>query len=286
MKSIPRFFVPSSAIKSQLGLVVYEDSNLCKQLTRVLRLRPGDTIDFLDGLGTLYSCSLQNCIKDEVTAAIDRQVKLDAIKSPQITVALPILKGDRFDWALEKLTEIGVAKIMPIVLQRSVVKPGLSPSQSHLGESSKEANSTNRLTRWHSILKEASEQCERPTIPQLVPPSSFQSLLSEAATDQLPLKIICAERRAAPHLSQLLSERLQSHNRQLGTRSLYNRDASADKFKVIIVIGAEGGFTEKEMVLAIDSGFTPVSLGPLILRSETAAIYASAITTACLDLKI
>jgi 16S rRNA (uracil1498-N3)-methyltransferase len=250
---------------------------------RVLRLRPADKLDLLDGLGCLYRCSFQACVNDKITASIDEKVTLADSGLIKVTLALPILKGDRFEWALEKMAEIGVAKILPIILERSVVKPTKSIYGEHLSVDSANSNSkNNRFVRWHSILKEAAEQCERATIPQLVTPISFQNMLDEASTEQYSLKIICAERSDSPHLSQLLSEHLQQYQQESDNKSLCIQPVLASKPKVIIAVGAEGGFADMEITNAIDSGFIPVSLGPLILRSETAAIYALAIATSCL----
>lgn len=282
LKSIPRFFIPPSAINDSLRVIVYEDSNLSNQLTRVLRLRPADKLDLLDGLGCLYRCSFQACVNDKITASIDEKVTLADSGLIEVTLALPILKGDHFEWALEKITEIGVAKIVPLILERSVVRPTKSFYGAHVSVDSAKSNSnSNRFTRWHSIIKEAAEQCERATIPQLVTPMSFQNMLEEASTDQYAVKIICAERSDSPHLSQLLPEHLRQYHQESDNKSLCIQSAPASKPKVIIAVGAEGGFADMEVTNAIDSGFIPVSLGPLILRSETAAIYALAIATSC-----
>jgi 16S rRNA (uracil1498-N3)-methyltransferase len=278
MRTTARFFVPANTIDRAQGVIAYEDISLTKQLTRVLRLGSGDKIDLLDGSGNLFHCRITSCQNGQLIAAIKQEVKLDDTGSIRVTVALPVLKGERFDWALEKMTEIGVAKIVPIVVERSVVKPSLSPKdKEHAGKDPRI-----RFTRWHTILKESSEQCERAMIPQLVLPTSYNKMLEEESLDPHSLKIICTERRSAPHLSHFLEEQLQQHRRECKDNSLYNHKMVADITKVVVVIGAEGGFTEAEVNEAIKATFNPVTLGTSILRSETAAIYALVIATSCL----
>jgi 16S rRNA (uracil1498-N3)-methyltransferase len=276
--SIPRFFIPSNAIDRQNGRVVHSDGALIKQLTKVLRLQAGAPLDFLDGTGSLYHCRLTSCEKSTVMASIQSTIPPSQETRLRVNVALPPLKNGRFEWALEKLTELGVAQIVPILVQRSVVKPNqqeyrqkakreridpIAPLSDSLSAAAPEELSA-KLTRWQSIVKEAAEQCERTLLPQLVPPLSFAEFLrSEQNTRPNGVRFICAERSTGHHFGETLCNHLQARPRRIE--------------EITIAIGAEGGFTEHELESAVQAGFIPVSLGKLILRAETAAIYALAI---------
>src|SRR5262249_53371699 len=202
----------------------------------------------VDGLGSIYHCRIESAGKLQLKASIEQSLKIEEPLQIPIHVGLPLLRSGRFEWALEKLTELGVAKISPIMVTRSVVKADLN-------DRGKERSQDNKLDRWQTILKEAAEQCERATIPRLVPPRRFSLFLEECSLVENSLNLICAERRQANELAKKLD----------------NDDGKTPK-EVAIVVGAEGGFTGGEVEEAIGLGFIPVSLGHRILRSETAAI--------------
>ncbi len=257
--NIPRFFIEHKHIDIPQGMVLCQDAKLVKQVRKVLRLENGDRLDILDSQGYIYHCLLQIApgqARDCFQAIIESQEKLLTTSKTKLTVALPLIKTSRFEWALEKLTEIGVDQIVPIALHRSVIKLP-------------EHNS--KLLRWQKIVQEASEQSERPTPPQIFEPMTFKHWLENDLkicgddTDK-NLRIICAERQDVQPLTKLLCNR----------KSLPTSCA--------IALGAEGGFTEEEFKLAQCHHFLPVSLGPLILRTETAAIYTLSIVNALLGL--
>jgi len=255
--SAPRFFIPKEAVSSDALCVRYEDESLAKQLKKVLRLRKGDYLDFLDGTGNLYHCSLTGLEGRCVEASI---LKIDQgdNHSRKMIVALSPLKSGRFEWAIEKLTELNAAEIVPIILERSVVRANGGTTESGT------ESATNKMTRWRSVAREAAEQCERLTLPHLVAPLPFESFLKrERELRPHGLRLICAERRDAPSIAESLCN--------LGATS------AEDDRTLTIAIGAEGGFTASEIEEAELAGFKSVSLGKLILRAETAAIYALSI---------
>jgi 16S rRNA (uracil1498-N3)-methyltransferase len=276
--TVPRFFIPVKAIDRQNERVIHSDGALAKQISKVLRLQPGALVDFLDGTGALYHCRLEGCDKQSVIASIQSTIEPNSDSGLRVNLALPPLKSGRFEWALEKLTELGVVQIIPILVERSVVKPNQHESRlrgekdqfdlSLAAEKSLSAESTSELsgkmTRWQSIVKEAAEQCERTVLPQLVPPLLFADFLrAEQNARPKSVRFICAERSTGHSLAETLCNQLQA--------------CSEGIQDITIAIGAEGGFTEHELTAASAAGFVPVSLGKLILRAETAAIYALAI---------
>jgi 16S rRNA (uracil1498-N3)-methyltransferase len=251
-----RFFTSKHNIDEASSTVSLDEPALISQIRNVLRLRTGDTVFILDGEGSIYRCRLSKLNRDLVTAAIESKDAAGGEPAVSLTVALPLLRSGRFEWALEKLTELGASKVIPTVCARSVVR-----TTGH--ESGKrESDSGGKLARWRAIVREAAEQCERATIPQVVEPIDFSALIE--MTQPLPAerRIVCVERSDAPLLTHLL------HSRNI----LENTPAD-----MVLIVGPEGGFNDEELRMVADTTFTETSLGPLVLRTETAAIYATAL---------
>ena len=267
--NIPRFIIGPQFIDQDRHAVICQSAKLVRQVRKVLRLGNGDRVEIIDGQGNIYHCLLENIMpqagRDFFQARIISQEKLFEPTGARFTIGLPIIKTSRFEWALEKLTEIGVDRIVPIILHRSIIK-----RSSDSGTASGDLNYQSKLPRWHKIIEEASEQCERASIPQLLEPIRFAEWLAQAEQSQNnTLRFICAERRNSPSLEESLCN--------------YKSAQKNAPLHCAIAIGAEGGFTEEEIKAAISSMFIPVSLGPHILRSETAAIYALSISRALLS---
>lgn len=224
------------------------DRRMLKQIRRVLRLRPGDTVDLLDGRGNLYTARLEILEDDRLEASIIQTKSEPTRKRPNVEVVMPVLKGDRFDWAIEKLTEIGVDIIQPVFAERSVAR-GKRPD------------------RWMSISKEATEQCERFRPPEIREPKPLEEIFMSYQKDRLSRRsYICSERSESPHLVRLLCD--ASDNIASSTVSTSN---------ISVFIGPEGGFSDTERKRAEISGISSCSLGNTILRAETAAVLAAGI---------
>jgi 16S rRNA (uracil1498-N3)-methyltransferase len=258
---IPRFFINPEAIDTGKGFVLVSDKAIVSQITKVLRLGVDDQVDVLDGCGNIFRCELCDLpkrnggTKSSIVARIKEKRLALGDASVAITVGLSLLKNDRFEWAIEKMTELGVAKIVPLMLSRSIVK------------------NSGRSERWQSIAKEAAEQCERATIPHIVSPRSFAEFLGDPKfKSEYTYSFICAERSDAPSLKNVLCN-WQSNP----IHSQKHRES------ISIFVGAEGGFTQEELDLARHHGVSLVSLGPRILRAETAAIYAVGLIVSFLD---
>lgn len=251
----PRFFQPPQAIDTKAGVVSIGDERIASQIRRVLRLKAGDEILILDGMGNLYRCALTSLGPNLVRAEILVCEKATGEPAIKVTVGLPLIKGDRFDWAIQKLTELGASRVVPLTCERTVVK----------------GPSTGKLPRWQLIARESAEQCERPTIPHIVSPTALVDLVTNPDTitgGGVELSLICAERRKAPLLQSLLHSR---------------RESGKHPNHTLILIGPEGGFSDREVTMAGDAGFAQVSLGPRILRAETAAIYSLSLVMAELE---
>jgi 16S rRNA (uracil1498-N3)-methyltransferase len=221
-------------------------------------MRGGERIDVLDGKGMVYHCTVDagTLNRGRCILNIDGAEEASGEPSIKVTVCLPILKSGRFEWAIEKLTEVGVSKIVPIETQRSLVKHHEAGGN----------GSQPKLDRWRAIAREAAEQCERGLIPDVVLPTKLEKIIQDARDNKVHM-LICAERSGAPALADLLAK-----------GGVVLSEAS-----LVVLIGPEGGFTESEIEQAINAGAKPITLGKRILRSETAAVYATSLLVGHLD---
>jgi 16S rRNA (uracil1498-N3)-methyltransferase len=231
-----RFFVDPETLK---GNMVELDPELSHRLTHVLRLRRGDRVMLLDGLGREYEAVLQEAGNFGVRAAIVSE--RPGLPEPEVGVVLyqSIMKGERFELLLEKGTELGVGKFVPLISERGVVRP--------------RGERVERMERWRRIVREAAEQCGRSRLPEVTTPVSLVEALESAEG----LLLLPYEGEREVSLRQAL------------------REAGKPK-TVSIFIGPEGGFAKDEVERVTESGVQAVSLGRRILRSETAGIAAAA----------
>lgn len=271
---IPRFFIDSSNINENVSLAMIGDPKLVHQIARVLRLGKGAPVILLNGSGDLFHCRIENQDRDSVALFIERkETDRDAGRS-SLTVALPLIKPSRFEWALEKLTELGATTIIPLITQRTVQKSNESGETAEDGKKKDYKGSHvkqvrhGKLDRWHSIVKEASEQSERFAIPEVVAPKKLEDylkLIAEQKNTESSLHYILAERKECPHLSIHLAGELEKGDLPKN---------------ISVCLGPEGGFTDAELDAAAKAGLISASLGKLILRSETAAVAATAVISA------
>jgi 16S rRNA (uracil1498-N3)-methyltransferase len=227
-----RFFIDASHIESD---TVRFPQDAARQITRVLRIRDGEQVIVLDDTGMEYVVTLKSDASAATRGRIDERRRNDAEPAMQITLYQGLLKQDRFDWVLQKCTELGVSAFVPVQCERSIT------------------TRANRADRWRRIIREAAEQCGRGRIPLLRDAQSF----AEACESCDGPALIPWEGERATSLQEALSA-VQS-----------NASANAG---ISVFIGPEGGFSEGEIAIARARGITPVTLGKRILRAETAAI--------------
>lgn len=204
-------------------------------LSRVLRARLGQEFDVIAN-GVAHRARISNVSPDRVEFALEEE--LLAAPAANLTLLLSIFKFDRMEWAIEKCTELGVAKIIPLIARRT---------DAHLASAS-----VKRVERWRRIALQASEQSRRTTPPEISNPMK----LRDAAADHAETKIVLSESEDKMSLREVLDA----------------RDAEGS---ISLAIGPEGGWTEDELQLLKTEGWRSVSLGPTILRAETAAIAAT-----------
>jgi 16S rRNA (uracil1498-N3)-methyltransferase len=231
-----RFFVEE--IERGYALISDQDAH---HLTRVLRVEPGQKFEISDNQH-VYLAEVETARKDLVRFRILDQV--DAAE-PVIHTALfaALIKFERFEWLIEKATELGVSEITPVQTDRS--------------EKGLETAAPKRLTRWQRIAREASEQSRRARLPNIEAPID----LAEALRMETGHRFTLDEAEARPILSALPAARPPGD-------------------RVALLVGPEGGWTERERTAIEAAGWTAVSLGNNILRAETAAVAALAIVNA------
>ena len=216
-------------------------------LARVLRAEPGQLYELSDGR-ELWLARIERVARDEIDFALVERLPAAAPRIA-ITLLLSIVKMDRFEWALEKATELGVSEIVPLAAERS--------------ERALAVAAPKRAPRWERILLESAQQSRRLRAPVLLPIAAPQAAFR--AADTTCLRILLSERAGAPPLRAALSVRTGS-----------GEPPDAKPRAVTIAIGPEGGWTDAEFAGAAAAGFAEASLGETILRTETAVCAALA----------
>lgn len=212
-------------------------------LARVLRAEPGQIYDVVAN-GFLHRAEITAVSDHEVLFTLHEELESDA--ALPLHLLLAIFKFDHMEWAIEKATELGIARITPILARRT---------EKHLAQAA-----TKRVERWRRIALESSKQSRRIDIPEIADPVALKTALAQEDT---PTRILLSETEQSVTLSAaLIAAQSASH--------------SAD---TALAIGPEGGWTPEEMTLFTQHQWQPVTLGPRILRAETAAIAAIAIAS-------
>jgi len=206
-------------------------------LVRVLRARVGQEFDVATG-AVVRRGRILSITDDHIEFELGEEVSVSPTLN--LTLLLAVFKFDRMEWAIEKCTELGVARIVPVIARRS---------DAHLASAA-----AKRAERWRRIALQAAEQSRRLTPPEIAAPIK----LPDAMTLSASLRIVLAESEQ----ETLLRDILTSHSAG----------------EIVLAIGPEGGWTEEELELFQKAGWISASLGATVLRAETAAIAATAIT--------
>lgn len=234
-----RFFAPPARFSASSVVL---DADEAHHLARVLRLAPGARVWVFDGAGREYECEIRALGKHEVTLAILAEVAAPVESPLRIELAQGLTKGDKFDWIVQKATELGVARIVPLITAHSDVR--------RIDERAEK-----RVARWTRISLEAVKQCGRCQLVEIAEPVEWPQYAAQAAGD---LKLMLSE-RGGRRLGQVAAE------------------AGAKAGSISLAVGPEGGWSEREVEAGIERGFIPLHLGARILRSETAGITAVAL---------
>lgn len=221
-----RFFVPSASVQGER--VAFTEAQ-AHQMARVLRLRSGAQVVALDGMGMQFTVQLDTVTAVQASGAILSSEPATGEPRVKLTLYQALLKGDRWDYVLQKGTEAGIARFVPVIARRCIAQPEGSA----------------RHARWQRIVTEAAEQSERGILPHLDEPMPLEAALRQAGG----LRLFAYERGVTP----------------LRTALARRRPA-----EVSVFVGPEGGFEREEAAAAGAAGAQVISMGPRILRAETA----------------
>jgi 16S rRNA (uracil1498-N3)-methyltransferase len=218
-------------------------------MARVLRAQPGMEADVVAG-GHVFHAELAAVSADEVRFNLVSEVQADP--ALPITLVMAIYKFDHMEWAIEKATELGVAALAPVIAQRT---------EKHLAQAAEK-----RAERWRRIAHEAAQQSRRSDVPLVHPPAPLAARIRAASQS---VRIVLAEQERTTTLRQLMLEAIET--------------AGSEMPSLEIAIGPEGGWAPAEEALFDADGWRAVTLGPRILRAETAAIAALSVVASCLE---
>jgi 16S rRNA (uracil1498-N3)-methyltransferase len=220
--------------------ILFLGRDVKKRLVRVLRMRPGDRLEVATPQQR-WKCELQQILPDGIVLK-----KFSELTSPiqnrlRLILGQAIPKGDRFEWLIQKATELGISEIYPLITDRTIVRP---------------ENSAKKVQRWNEISAAAAEQSESDQPCTIWPPEPLNQLLQRPFGG---LKMLLHEREGSVPLKEIL-----------GPGSYYNNS-------IMFIVGPEGGWTKEETETLERAGFQKVHLGSRILRSETAGLVLAAI---------
>ncbi len=239
--SAPRVYIPPQQWSGrESAWITGQDA---KHLTKVLRLRVGAEVILLDGTGKAYRALVRSLDKSGLSAQVVEELQTPTASAVQVHLIQGLAKGDRMDTVIQKATEVGVASIRPVTSQRTIVQ-----LERH--------KAARRRERWQRIAIEAAEQCWQPRIPMVHPVTALETIVSGLSPDVLGL--FFWEEEQARGLREVLR----------------TREAAPELY---VFIGPEGGFTEAEAAMVQEAGAVSVSLGPRLLRTDTAGPLAAAL---------
>ena len=236
-----RFFLPQDCF---LNAAVRLPPSVQSQVKKVLRLAAGDEIDVLDGSGFVFHAQLVDSSDGNLAAEIIQREHVPTEPGIHITLMVALTQREKFEWILQKCTEIGVSAFQPFISSRTLIRKADQPGK--------------KQERWSNIVREAAEQSGRGRIPQLMNTQSLDQCLAGAANAQMRVLAAWAD-RTQPDLGTVLSTQGNEENH------------------IGLIIGPEGGFSFDEMCLMRAAAVQPFSLGSRTLRMETAAILAPAL---------
>ena len=235
---MPRFFVSPDKIAEDTILITGDDAH---HISYSLRMACGDDITVCDGTGMEYLCELSRFDGDTVTATVKSKAHSKSESPVKITLYQAYPKGDKLETIIQKSVELGAVRIVPFESERCIKRP-------------KGDKVEKQRERMNKIAHEAAKQCGRAVLPDVSLPMSFSAAIDDAKKSSL--SIFCYEDCHTNSLRHVLKER--------GT--------GVDSISVII--GSEGGFSEREAREIEEKGIIPVTLGSRILRCETAPVFA------------
>lgn len=237
-----RFYVPLSAFEADAKSVMLAGDE-SRHLRNVLRLAQGDEVFVFDGRGTEYRCVVAELEPDASRLIVIEEVAAAAPESPlKLTLAVALLKGEKFDLVVQKVTELGVTRVVPVKTTRADIR---------LRDS---ADAQKRVARWQRIALEAAKQSGRAFVPEITAPTDFASVIAD---------------------QQIAASRLMFSEK--GGTPLADIHLEAEPGTIAALVGSEGGWSDEELNQARQAGWEIVTLGGRTLRAETAAMVVTAL---------
>jgi 16S rRNA (uracil1498-N3)-methyltransferase len=230
-----RFYLTPESFSIDKATISGDESH---HLRKVLRLRIGDEIQVFDGLGHEYLATIEQFSGQDVSLKLQKLLTTYVESRLSITLVQGLIKGDRFDWAIQKGVELGVSKIQPLISKYTDFQSGKGVDK--------------RLERWERIALEATKQSGRNFLTTILQPIEWSTLIH-----QLKSPVIFFAEQGGSSLSQI-------------TKQLKHEGVDS----ITLIVGSEGGWSKEELGQAKELGFYLATLGKRILRAETAAITA------------
>ena len=240
-----RFYAPPSAFVVDKQAVVLSAEE-ARHARDVLRLEPGDEVYVFDGSGKEFRCAVREFGRNGAVLDLQEEVESSRPESPlHLTLAIALLKGEKFDLVVQKATELGVQRIVPLDTGRADVR--LRDSE----------DPRKRVGRWRRIAREAAKQSGRAYVPEVTAPLAFEFLVAISANE---------EKKSSEDVRLMFAER--------GGKSLAetSRNFVEQPTEITALVGSEGGWTDAEIEKARAANWSIVTLGGRTLRAETAAI--------------
>lgn len=234
-----RFYIADNQIHGDSTTLSGQDA---RHLKDVLRLDVGDTVCLFDGKGHEYRAEITEMQPGNITLAILETLTSTTESPAHITLAQAYLKDKKMDTLLRQLTELGLSRFLPFQASRSVPQPD-------------KKRLTARMERWKKIAQESLKQCNRSQLPEISETVSFKDVLDQAGPDDL--KIMFWEKAREP--------------------LIFDSELKKSCRRIFILLGPEGGFSDDEATAAQEKGFITKTLGPRILKAETASLTACAL---------
>jgi 16S rRNA (uracil1498-N3)-methyltransferase len=239
---VQRYFVKQSANEARF-LIDGDDRH---HIIKVMRMEIGDKIICVNPLGNAAVCEIAKITDEQVVADVVQWIDEKSELPISITIASGLPKGDKLEWVIQKGTELGANEFIPFTARRSVVKWD-------------EKKAAKKIDRWQKIAKEAAEQSHRGLVPDIVSPLGFKDLIEKS--QNFDYKLAAFEDESRTGETSIFSATLQKMK---------------DGESLLLVFGPEGGLAEEEVQVLQENGFALCGLGPRILRTETAPLYALA----------
>lgn len=231
---MPRFFVDFPCKIGEKAIITGEDA---RHIAKSLRMKEGEMLELCDGNGMDYSCEIDSFAGGDVVVNVFRAAPSSTEPSTFVTLIQSLPKADKMDSVMQKAVETGASRMIPVLSMRCISRPDTK-------------SAAKKAERWQKIASEAAKQCGRGILPQVDPVTDFRKAVEEAAHDG---EVVLFYEGGGEPLTKLVSPKTR---------------------RLSIVIGPEGGFAPEEVEFAKSLGVKTATLGPRILRTETAPIAA------------